>query len=114
MVLTGDGAFGLNGMEIDTAVRNDLPLVLIVSNNGGWAGVPGAFTVGRELGFTRYDKMAEALGAWGCHVEKPGDIRPALEGAFASGKPALINVVTSSAKATTQRFGSMGPDVPFM
>lgn len=106
LVLSGDGAFGVNAMEMDTAVRHKIQIVVVVSNNGGWAGLPSPWPLGRDLGFTRYDKVVEALGGWGCHVEDPEDIGPALVSAFASGKPALINVVTAPVKATTQPFGS--------
>ena len=62
---------------------------------------------GRDLGYTRYDKMAEALGCHGEYVEEPGQIRPALERAFASGKPALVNVKTDyRARATTAAFSN--------
>lgn len=61
---------------------------------------------GRDLGFTRYDQMVEVFGGWGEFVEEPGDIRPALERALTSGKPALVNVVTDpDAMAITQNFG---------
>jgi len=60
---------------------------------------------GRNLGCTRYDKVSEVFGCYGEHVEKPADIRPALERAFASGKAAIVNVKTDfRARATTMRF----------
>jgi len=106
VVLHGDGAFGLNGMEIDTAVRHKLNIIAVVCNNGGWAAKGSGFTAGRDLGFTRYDKMAEALGAHGEFVERPEDIRPALERAAASGRPAVVNVVTDPmARSVTAKFG---------
>ena len=106
IVLSGDGAFGMNGMEMDTAIRHNLPVIAVVSNNGGWtARDPGVWATGRDLGFSRYDKIVEALGGWGEYVEEPGDIRPALERALASGKPALVNVVTDpDAASVTQDF----------
>lgn len=95
LVLHGDGSFGMNAMELDTAVRHNLPVVCVISNNAGWtAREPGFRKPGRELGHTRYDKTAESLGCYAEHVEKPEDIKPALERAFASGRPALVNVVT--------------------
>ena len=76
--------------------------------NGGWTGDPEKEKPGRDLGYTRYDKLAESLGAYGEFVEKPEDIRPALERAaevVASGKTALVNVVTDwRARATTAAF----------
>ena len=62
----------------------------------------GRQNVGRDLGHQRYDKMVEALGGYGEYVENPDDIKAAIERAFASGKPALVNVCTDpDAQATT-------------
>jgi acetolactate synthase-1/2/3 large subunit len=105
IVLSGDGSFGMNGMEMDTAVRHNIPLLVVVSNNGGWAAVGGM--AGRDLGFTRYDKMCEVFGCYGEYVEKPADIRPALQRAAASGKPAVVNVITDPrARSQTVRFST--------
>jgi thiamine pyrophosphate-dependent acetolactate synthase large subunit-like protein len=102
VVLSGDGAFGWNGMEMDTAIRHKLPIVVVVSNNAGFTSRKTGGTVGRELGWQRYDLMTEALGGYGEFVEKPADIRSAIERAFKSGKPALVNVCTDpDAQATT-------------
>jgi thiamine pyrophosphate-dependent acetolactate synthase large subunit-like protein len=102
LVLSGDGAFGWNGMEMDTAIRHKLPIVVVMSNNAGFTSRKTGGTVGRELGWQRYDKMVEALGGHGEFVEKPGDIRGAIERAMQSGKPALVNVCTDpEAQATT-------------
>jgi thiamine pyrophosphate-dependent acetolactate synthase large subunit-like protein len=106
IVLSGDGSFGMNGMEIDTMVRHKIPVLVVVSNNGGWAGV-GGMDAGRDLGFSRYDKMAEVFGGHGEFVERPEDIRPALERAAASGKPAVVNVVTDpKARSSTVSFAN--------
>ena len=100
-------AFGLNAMELDTAARHKIPVVTVVSLNGGWTADPEQNKPGRNLGYTRWDKVAMAVGAHGEHVEKPDDIRPALERAWASGKPAVVNVVTDyKARATTVRFSA--------
>jgi len=111
LVLHGDGSFGINAMEMDTAVRHKIPVVVVISNNGGWtADAPWTRPLpkpGRNLGHTRYDRVAQELGAHGEFVEKPHDIRPALERAFASGKPAVVNVITDSkARAQTVRFSA--------
>jgi thiamine pyrophosphate-dependent acetolactate synthase large subunit-like protein len=111
LVLHGDGSFGINAMDIDTAVRHNVNVVCVISNNGGWtADAPWTRPLpkpGRNLGFTRYDRLAMDLGAHGEHVEKPNDIRPALERAFAAGKPAVVNVITDhKARATTVRFSA--------
>ena len=101
LILSGDGSFGLNGFEFDTAVRFGLPIVAIVGNDAGWGQIRGPQVqmvgadraIATSLDPTRYDKVVEALGGYGELVEQPGDIVPALERAFASGKPACINVM---------------------
>ncbi|MCH8224182.1 MAG: thiamine pyrophosphate-binding protein [Chloroflexi bacterium] len=101
----GDGALGMNLMDFDTAVRHDIPIVVVVSNNEGWtARVEGVRKPGRELGYTRFDKLAEALGGHGEDVQEPDEIRPALERAFASGKPAIVNVRTDPTARALSRF----------
>ncbi len=111
LVLHGDGSFGLNAMELDTAVRHKLPIIVVISLNGGWTADPEKVKPGRDLGYTRFDKMAEALGCHGEYVEKPQDIRPALERAakaVAAGKVALVNVVTDeNARAGTVNFAAV-------
>lgn len=105
LVLHGDGSFGLNAMEMDTAVRHRVPVVCVISNNAGWTARQAHLKVGRELGFTRYDKMFEAIGCHGEFVDDPAEIRPALDRAFASGRPAVVNVITDpEARATTTQF----------
>jgi len=108
IVLHGDGSFGLNAMELDTAVRHKLPILVVISLNGGWTADPDGVKPGRTLGYTRFDKMAEALGCYGEYVQEPDQIRPALERAMAqvkAGKVALVNVVTDDkARAGTQKF----------
>ncbi len=108
VVLHGDGSFGLNAMELDTAARHKLPVIVVISLNGGWTADPKKEKPGRDLGYTRFDKFAQSLGCHGEQVEKPEDIRPALErakNAIKNGKPALVNVVTDfTARAVTVRF----------
>ena len=107
VVLHGDGSFGLNAMELDTAVRHKLPLLVVISLNGGWTADPKQDKPGRNLGYSRYDKMAQDFGAHGEYVEKPHEIRAALDRAAASGKPAVVNVVTDyRARASTIRFSA--------
>jgi thiamine pyrophosphate-dependent acetolactate synthase large subunit-like protein len=109
LVLTGDGSFGFNAMELDTAVRHKLPIVVVISNNGGWAAANDSGRPGRDLGFTRYDEMFAPLGLHTEHVTDPSDIRPALERAFAAGGPALINVITDpKIDAATVSFATYG------
>jgi thiamine pyrophosphate-dependent acetolactate synthase large subunit-like protein len=108
--LHGDGSFGQNGLELDTAVRHNLPLLCVISLNGGWTADPQGTKPGRYLGYTRYDKMAEALGCWGEYVEQPEAIRPALERAqkkVDDGMVACVNVKTDyRARAQTTRFSN--------
>ena len=84
VVLHGDGSFGMNAMEFDTAVRHGVPVLVVISQNGGWTGDPDRAKPGRDLGYPRYDELALTLGGHGEHVEDPDDIRPALERAAAA------------------------------
>ncbi|MGH0031566.1 MAG: thiamine pyrophosphate-binding protein [Myxococcota bacterium] len=99
VIVYGDGSFGLNGFEYDTAVRFGLPIIGIVGNDAAWGQMmrpQGAIYGSYDntlLNYTRYDKVVEAMGGHGEHVERPEELRPALERAAASGKPACINVV---------------------
>lgn len=100
LILHGDGAFGLNGMEFESMVRQNLPIVSIIGNDGAWGQIKhpqkamiGHATAAELSRGIRYDKMVEALGGYGELVERPEDIRPALERAFASGLPACVNVL---------------------
>ncbi|MBA7675186.1 Acetolactate synthase large subunit IlvG [subsurface metagenome] len=98
ILLHGDGSFGLNAMEFDTMVRHNIPVVCVICNDEAWGMVMHGQqaigedrVIGTKLGFRPYDKMVQALGGYGEAVEKPEDIRPALERAYASGLPACIN-----------------------
>jgi acetolactate synthase-1/2/3 large subunit len=100
-VLLGDGAFGFSGLEFDTMVRHGLPVVGVMGNNGIWALEyhPMKLVYGYQLAAElqpelRYDQVVEALGGHGELVRSPDELRPALDRAFASGKPALVNVLT--------------------
>ncbi|MDH3754138.1 MAG: thiamine pyrophosphate-binding protein, partial [Acidimicrobiia bacterium] len=101
LIVYGDGSFGLNGFEFDTAVRFGLPIVGVIGNDAAWGQMmrPQAMIYGEdrlvatELATTRYDKVVEALGGHGELVEEPADIGPAIGRALASGRPALVNVV---------------------
>ena len=100
VLLSGDGAFGFSGMEFDTLVRHQVPVVCVIGNNGIWATEkhPMLNALGTAIAAdlrpgTRYDKVVEALGGHGELVERPSEIRPALERAFKSGVPACLNVL---------------------
>jgi acetolactate synthase-1/2/3 large subunit len=80
--------------------------VCVISNNGGWTATD-RYKVGRHLGNVRYDLMFEAIGCHSEFVEDPEQVGPALRRALASGKPAIVNVVTDpSARAQQVRFAN--------
>jgi len=102
LIVYGDGSFGLNAMEYESAIRQDLPFVGIIGNDGAW----GQIKVAQEALYGEgnapaavlsqdipYERMVEALGGFGERVTEPGGIRPALERAFDAGVPACINVI---------------------
>jgi thiamine pyrophosphate-dependent acetolactate synthase large subunit-like protein len=100
ILLSGDGAFGFSAMEFDTMVRHRIPVVCVVGNNGIWAlekhpmeSMLGMSVAADLAPRTRYDKVVAALGGHGEMVDRPEEIRPALDRAFASGLPACINVI---------------------
>ena len=102
IVLNGDGAFGFNSMEFDTAVRHDIPIICVVNNDCAWGMIKHSqgMSIGKdrctcaELGMRHYEKMVEGLGGYGELVTEDADIIPAIKRAIDSGKPACINVVT--------------------
>jgi acetolactate synthase-1/2/3 large subunit len=100
-LLLGDGAFGFAGMEFDTMARHGLGVVGVMGNNGIWAleHHPMKFLYGYSVAAelqpeTRYDELVESLGCDGVLVRHPDELRPALERAFESGRPTLVNVLT--------------------
>jgi len=100
LLLSGDGAFGFGAMEFDTMVRHRIPVVCVIGNNGIWAlekhpmmsmlGVSVAADLGRQ---TPLRQGGRGAGRHGEMVDRPEQIRPALERAFASGLPACVNVI---------------------
>jgi len=110
LALMGDGSFGFHMAEIDTAARHGLPVVLVIGNDSRWNAEHqiqirdyGANrTHGCELApGTRYDLVATALGGHGEFVERAADLAPALSRAFASGRPAVVNVIIEGQPAPT-------------
>ena len=106
VLLLGDGAAGFSLMDVDTMVRHNLPVVMVVGNNGVWGleKHPMNFLYGYDVVAdltpqTRYDQVVQALGGDGELVTRPEEIGPALDRAFASGVPYLVNVVTDPAVA---------------
>jgi acetolactate synthase-1/2/3 large subunit len=103
IMLTGDGAFGFNAMEFDTAVRHKLNIVTILGNDSAWGidrqiqlGLYGR-SVATDLRQARYDQLVEGLGGYGAFVSSPDELEPALQRAFAAGRPALLNVAVQQA-----------------
>jgi acetolactate synthase-1/2/3 large subunit len=101
VVVAGDGAFGLNGFEFETLTRFGMPVTFVIGNDAAWGeiripqiGLYGeAGEVATRLAPTRYDRLTEAFGGHGEHVERPADLAPALERALGSGQPAIVNVM---------------------
>jgi len=101
-LITGDGSVGFNFMEFETAIRKNLPIVVVISNDLGWGmirhsqelRIGHAIEKGTFIGKVDYHKMVEAIGGKGFLVEDPKDIKPALKAAFASQKVCCINVMT--------------------
>ncbi len=110
VLLLGDGALGFSGMEFDTLARHGVAVLGIVGNNGIWAlekhpmEALYGYSVAAELRpETRYDTVAEALGADGILVRTPAELRPALERGFGATRPTLINVLTDPSVAYPRR-----------
>jgi acetolactate synthase-1/2/3 large subunit len=110
VLLLGDGAFGFSGMEFDTFARHGIAVVAVIGNNGIWAlekhpmEALYGYSVAADLrSGTRYDTVVEALGGHGELVSEPAQLRPALDRAFASGRPALVNVLTDPGVAYPRR-----------
>lgn len=101
VVVMGDGAFGLNGMDYDSLVRFGVPAVLVIGNDAAWGEIriPQTGIYGRDaevatrLAPSRYDRFCHVFGGHAEHVERPAELRPALERALASGQPAIVNVM---------------------
>jgi acetolactate synthase I/II/III large subunit len=101
--ITGDGSFGFNAMEMETAAREKLPIIVIIANDKAWGMIKGGQKLvyqerycGVDLSDVRYDKLAESLGCYGERVTKPAQIKPALKRAVNSGLPAVLDVVVDA------------------
>jgi acetolactate synthase-1/2/3 large subunit len=103
-IIYGDGSFGLNGLEFEAMVRQEIPVVAVIGNDAAWMQIRRGQVelygkeraVATALDYTRYDKVVEALGGFGVYVERVADLEPALDAAMASGKPACVNVKIAS------------------
>ena len=104
VLINGDGSFGLNAMEFETASRHNIPFICIINNDQAWGMIKhgqeicygGERLIGSQLGIVRYDKMVEGLGGHGEFADKDLDIIPAIKRAQASGKPSCINALTDT------------------
>ncbi|MGH7789856.1 MAG: thiamine pyrophosphate-binding protein [Candidatus Binatia bacterium] len=100
IIIYGDGSFGLHAMEFEACVRQKINVVGVIGNDAGWTQIRRGQVqiygeeraVATALSFTRYDEVVKALGGHGEYVERPQDIRPAMQRALAAGKPALVNI----------------------
>lgn len=104
VLLLGDGAAGFSLMDVDTLVRHGLPVVMVMGNNSAWGLEKGpmqmlyGYDVIADLApRTAYDEVVRALGGAGETVTDPREVGPALDRAFASGVPYLVNVITDVA-----------------
>ncbi len=101
-VIIGDGSLGFNFFEFGTAMRLGLPIVVVVNNDSSWGMVRHSQqlrygmdrTIGVDLGILPYHEIVACLGGYGEEVNSPDQIKPAIQRAFESGKPSLINVIT--------------------
>jgi thiamine pyrophosphate-dependent acetolactate synthase large subunit-like protein len=109
LAVMGDGTFGFHALELDTAVRHGLPVVVVVGNDARWNAehtlqlrhYGAARAIGCELLPSRYDRLAEALGGHGEFVRRADELAPALARALAAGRPACVNVLIDSVPAPT-------------
>src|SRR5581483_1530548 len=116
LAIEGDSAFGFCGMEVETICRYDLPVCVVVFNNGGIYRGTDVNKGGSDPATTvfvkgaRYDKIMEAFGGVGVQAESPDELRRAVEAALQSGKPTLINaVIDPAAGSESGRIGNLNP-----
>jgi oxalyl-CoA decarboxylase len=117
LAVEGDSAFGFSGMEIETICRYNLPVCVVVFNNGGiYRGTDVNPSGGSDVATTvfvkgaRYDKMMEAFGGVGAHVTTPDELSRAVNAAMDSGKPTLVNaVIDEKAGTESGRIGNLNP-----
>lgn len=100
VLVFGDGSFGLHAMEFEAMVRQNIPVVALIGNDAAWTQILRGQVelygeeraVATKLDYTRYDEIVRAVGGFGAYVETLDQLGPALDEAFASGKPACVNV----------------------
>ncbi|MEQ9556966.1 MAG: oxalyl-CoA decarboxylase [Rhodospirillales bacterium] len=117
LCIEGDSAFGFSGMEIETICRYNLPVCVVVFNNGGiYRGTDKNPTGGSDVAPTvfvkdaRYDKMMEAFGGLGFYATSPDELNQAVTEAIKAGRPALVNaVIDENAGTESGRIGNLNP-----
>ena len=116
LAVEGDSAFGFSGMEIETICRYNLPICVVVFNNGGIYRGTDQNRAGEEVATTvfvkdaRYDKMMEAFGGKGCNAKSPDELSQAVNEALESRQPTLINAVIDPGAGTESgRIGNLNP-----
>jgi oxalyl-CoA decarboxylase len=116
LAIEGDSAFGFCGMEVETICRYNLPVCIVVFNNGGIYRGTDVNAGGSDPATTvfvkgaRYDKIMEAFGGVGVQAESPDALKQAVDAALASGKPTLINaVIDPAAGSESGRIGNLNP-----
>ncbi|MDG6922399.1 MAG: hypothetical protein JRN67_03785 [Nitrososphaerota archaeon] len=124
LLMTSDGSFGFNAFEMETASRYGIPIVVVIGNNHSWASdhnillkVMGEKYAKSLVSWlpeeTRYDKFAESVGCYGQLVTEPSDIRPALQRAFDSKRPSVLDVRLERSDAWPSRTEKYSPlDMP--
>ncbi len=106
IIVYGDGSFGLNGFEFEAMARQKIPVVGVIGNDAAWQQIRRGQVqmygpdraIGCALDYTRYDKVVEPFGCHGEYVERPADLRPALQRALAAGRPAVVNIKIGSSE----------------
>lgn len=104
ILMYGDGSFGLHGLEFEAMARQGIKVVAVIGNDAGWTQIlrgqrdsfGDARTPATKLAYTRYDLVAEAVGARGFYAETPAQVKTALAQAFECAEPAVVNVKLSS------------------
>ncbi|MBL8229935.1 MAG: thiamine pyrophosphate-binding protein [Bryobacterales bacterium] len=106
MMITGDGSLGFYLAELETLARYNLPVVILVGNDGGWGlerelqrELTGDRTVACELQHTRYDVIMQGFGGGGETIDHPDQVADAVKRGFASGKPYLINAIVKGSRS---------------
>ena len=100
VIVYGDGSFGLHALEFEACIRQKINVVGVIGNDAAWMQIRRGQvqlygeerSVATRLSFTHYERVVEALGGHGEYVERPEEIRPALDRALGAGKPALVNI----------------------